>query len=149
MPSPKQSAFIATLTAERTLSDDQQHRATDPSLSVREASQLIDELLGMPRTPVGNPVTDPGMYRQGGELYKIQLSRSGNLYAKRLVQDGHRWQFEYAPGVARKLTPADRMTIDQARSFGAQFGTCVVCGRTLTDPKSIDAGIGPVCAGRV
>ena len=28
-------------------------------------------------------------------------------------------------------------------------GRCCVCGRELTDPESIAAGIGPVCAGKV
>lgn len=30
----------------------------------------------------------------------------------------------------------------------AAFGWCRVCGRLLTDPTSVAAGIGPVCAGR-
>lgn len=30
----------------------------------------------------------------------------------------------------------------------AGLGCCMVCGRTLTDPKSVKAGIGPVCAGK-
>jgi hypothetical protein len=27
-------------------------------------------------------------------------------------------------------------------------GFCCRCGRTLTDPASIESGIGPICAGR-
>jgi hypothetical protein len=34
----------------------------------------------------------------------------------------------------------------QAEFFHA--GRCSVCGRTLTDPTSIELGIGPICAGR-
>jgi len=29
------------------------------------------------------------------------------------------------------------------------MGICSMCGRTLTNPESIERGIGPVCAGRV
>ncbi|MAE23427.1 MAG: hypothetical protein CMK92_13650 [Pseudomonas sp.] len=32
--------------------------------------------------------------------------------------------------------------------YGAKTGECSCCGRTLTDPKSIEAGIGPICADR-
>ena len=32
--------------------------------------------------------------------------------------------------------------------YGRELGRCGVCNRTLTDPDSIAAGIGPVCAGR-
>ena len=33
-----------------------------------------------------------------------------------------------------------------ARFYGQKTGTCSCCGRELTDPESIAAGIGPVCA---
>lgn len=32
--------------------------------------------------------------------------------------------------------------------YGREIGACGICGRTLTDPDSIAAGIGPVCAGK-
>lgn len=33
-----------------------------------------------------------------------------------------------------------------ASTFGRATGRCSCCGRTLTDPNSISAGIGPICA---
>jgi hypothetical protein len=33
-----------------------------------------------------------------------------------------------------------------AKAYGQKFGSCSVCGRTLTQTKWIEAGIGPVCA---
>lgn len=35
-----------------------------------------------------------------------------------------------------------------AKLYGVETGRCGCCGRELTDPESIAAGIGPVCAGR-
>lgn len=35
-----------------------------------------------------------------------------------------------------------------AVAYGKKFGSCAVCARTLTDPESIERGIGPICAGR-
>lgn len=35
------------------------------------------------------------------------------------------------------------------RAYGRELGECGVCGRTLTNPESIAAGIGPICAGRL
>jgi hypothetical protein len=32
--------------------------------------------------------------------------------------------------------------------FGREIGQCGICGRTLTDPISIEIGIGPVCRGK-
>jgi hypothetical protein len=33
-----------------------------------------------------------------------------------------------------------------AQRYGRESGVCCSCGRDLTDPASIDAGIGPICA---
>lgn len=108
-----------------------------------------------------DPVTEPGMYAHAGVIFKVQRSKaSENLYAKRLVdiggsrlsEDGEHvvhWEFQYDPGAIRTLTASDRMTVEQARSFGIRFGVCCVCGTTLVDAKSVQAGIGPVCAKRV
>ena len=35
-----------------------------------------------------------------------------------------------------------------AEAFGKKFGRCSICSRTLTDPESIEKGIGPICASR-
>jgi hypothetical protein len=35
-----------------------------------------------------------------------------------------------------------------AKAYGLRTGECCICGRTLTNRVSIDAGIGPICAGR-
>jgi len=53
--------------------------------------------------------------------------------------------FDYMPGVIRKLRPEHRMSLEQAKEYGALYGTCIRCGRTLTDEDSIENQIGPVC----
>lgn len=35
-----------------------------------------------------------------------------------------------------------------AIAYGKQFGSCAICNRELSDPVSIDRGIGPICYGR-
>lgn len=98
-------------------------------------------------TPAVEPLAE-GCYMKDAEVYKVQRSRrSGNLYAKVLHTDPLGW--EYAPGAVRLLSLADRITMQQAQEFGARFGVCAICGRTLTDPESIDRGIGPRCASRL
>lgn len=91
------------------------------------------------------------------EVYKVQkaVHGSGHLYAKRLIlqQDAPGMQlkatFVYAKGAMRTLAEQGRkMTLEEAKEFGALYGVCCVCGRTLTDENSIEAGIGPVCAGK-
>lgn len=109
-------------------------------------------------TPL-HPVTEAGMYRQDGVIYKVQkaVHGSGHLYAKRLVLAGEigttglgstSAHFEYAAGMIRKLYAEDRMTLEDAKEFGHLYGVCCKCGATLTDENSIAAGIGPICAGK-
>lgn len=118
----------------------------------KTASAVIDYLLTLPRKEKEPQAEVPeGMHILKGSIYKVQraVHGSGNLYAKELVQqDEERWTFDYAPGVVRNLSQDTAMTLEQAKEFGALYGTCAVCGRTLTNEESIEAGIGPVCAGK-
>jgi hypothetical protein len=75
---------------------------------------------------------------------------SGRQYAKELVvaEDGGAASWERAPGMVRKLTAADKMSLDEAKAFGRIYGVCCRCAAPLTDETSIAAGIGPICANR-
>jgi len=160
--SPKQVAFATRLASERAMPLDTARLAT-----VRDASAYIDELMRLPRpatrtaTPAERGIV-PGMYRlPNGDIFKVQASRDDatRLYAKQLTPIGGRrltetdetvaFEFVYSAGAIHQLTLHDRMTVDEAKAFGLKFGVCCVCGKTLTDAKSVARGIGPVCAGRV
>lgn len=113
-----------------------------------------DEKPKTPAAPAPAAVTEDGMYRtEDGTIFKVQVAvhGSGNLYAKKLLppdEFGGKATFEYEAGAIRRLHPEDRMTLAEAKAFGALYGTCCVCGRTLTDEDSISAGIGPICSGK-
>lgn len=84
----------------------------------------------------------PGMYLRDGKVYKVVTSQAGRPYAK--VLNGT--TFEYAPGALKTLDATHRMSLEDAKKFGRETGTCCSCGRELTNPESIEAGIGPICA---
>jgi hypothetical protein len=47
------------------------------------------------------------------------------------------------------LMSADKETTTAfGKAYAQESGNCYVCGRLLTDPVSIEDGIGPICAGR-
>lgn len=145
--SEKQVSFLTTLVSERVYEG-----ATEfASLSSAEASVLIGQLLNAPRKSGATfeRVSQEGMYRNAeGDIYRVQTSReSGNLYAKRL--DVFEGGFVYEVGAIRKVKPSDRLTVEEAKALGVQYGFCIVCGILLTDPKSVEQGIGPVCIKRV
>lgn len=136
---------------------------------VREISPLIDQLQddirnADPAQLSHAEVLEDGMYRTAEGIFKVQHAIHGSRqqYAKKLVvvaeatfdDEGDMVaagtiRFDYAPGSIRKLTPKDRMTLEEAVEFGALYGTCVRCGRTLTKEKSIERSMGPVCAGKI
>ena len=86
-----------------------------------------------------------GMYLADGTVYKVKRSGAGHLYAMVLTEEG----FQFERGAIRVLKFEHRMTLEQAKAYGQQTGTCCVCGRELTNETSINEGIGPVCGGRI
>lgn len=135
------------------------------TLTKAAASALITDMMEVRNNPTAArpevqtaPQITDGMYRTpDGEIYKVQVAvhGSGRLYAKKLVElevprelkKGTRThEFAYEAGALQKLTPEMKMTLDQAKEWGSLYGTCCKCGLTLTDEKSIAAGIGPICS---
>lgn len=141
---PAQMGFLRTLTSE-------QGEEIRTSYTKDEASDEIQRLLANREIRTSGKAAEEGLYRKDGVVYKVQIAihGSGRPYAKKLVEVGDEWSFIKAPGMQFRLTAADRMTLDEAKEWGKLYGTCCVCGRTLTDEKSIADGIGPVCGGRV
>lgn len=90
-----------------------------------------------------------GYFVRDGEVFKVRTSKAGNRYATMLTIHGNRGRWEYVAGAIRSLTEGDRITLEQAAEYGHLHGLCAICGRTLTDPESVERGIGPVCATRI
>jgi hypothetical protein len=54
-----------------------------------------------------------------------------------------------APDVLTALLQAIEADPERAAVlYGKASGNCSICGRDLTDPESIERGIGPICAGK-
>ena len=103
-----------------------------------------------------------GIYWLGVRIIKVLVAihGSGNKYGKELViqeyktpegevlaPPSHEWQMR--PGILNDIVRrGKRMTLEEAKQFGAIYGFCCQCGRTLTNEQSIEAGIGPICAGK-
>jgi hypothetical protein len=144
--SERQLSFITKLRAERAMV---QEDVT--GLNIREASELIDELLNTPkpvRPAVETAPADelkPGAYRVLDMIYRVYKARGGS-HMLAAMWDGE--TFEYAGLARRFVQPEHRLSLDEAKAFGAEFGVCCECGRLLTVPESVAAGIGPVCAGK-
>lgn len=140
-------------------------RQTEPTLGDRMADVLRPRRKS---TSDWKFVTEDGMYKVGDTIYKVQkaVHGSGRLYAKRLVIEEpdcggcqnadycdppcpSTGTFVYEAGAMARISPDDRMTVEEAADFGRLYGFCVRCGATLTDEESIARGMGPICAGKI
>lgn len=155
LASDKQTQFVAKLMAERDYSNLQAanvQTSVEAGLTKAQASMLITLLLECPKVAqkIAQGVSE-GFYVHDDRVYRVQKSKStGNLYAKVLTPTVFgKASWEYAPGAIKALTGAERLSLETAVRFGHHYGVCMVCGRTLSDPKSVEAGIGPICASRL
>lgn len=110
-------------------------------ISTATASAALKRLFAMPNV---NGL-DEGMYRMNDEIFKVYRTQAGHLATKQLIEGC----FEYT---GRKplhsLKAEHRMTLVEAQEYGRITGICCNCGRKLTNEESIEAGIGPICAGK-
>jgi hypothetical protein len=115
-----------------------------------ERAEALAERAAELRPELGDVQADRIYVVDSGRQYKVQAAKSGgHLYAK--VLDVSSGRFEYVAGAIAELRADGSrrvLSMSEAIAHGVRFGSCVCCGRTLTAGKSIEAGIGPVCAGR-
>lgn len=98
-----------------------------------------------------NPVTEIGVYERDGVVYRVKRSQAGRLYASRYnpLAEVKSERYVYEGGAIYRLSADNRISLDRAKELGAQYSQCCVCGRDLSATQSVEAGIGPVCAGRI
>lgn len=136
-----------------------------PKMTKKVAIALIGDLIVAPvdRTPIPRDVRNdvatltPGVYEVNGEIFNVKWNKTKtNLYAQRLIErpgvnrltesgDEVHFEFEYAPGVVRRLQPHHKMSIARAEELTLRYGRCLVCGRHLKATESVRQGIGPIC----
>jgi hypothetical protein len=145
--SDKQVALIEKLLGERAYAGP----VGDYAGSNKVASDLIYALFNSPRKAAAERPA-PGYYVQGEDIVKVQENKAGtNVYAKVLIPSGtgKRGRWEFVPGLIDRLSGAVPADVETIAAYGRETGICAICGALLSDPASVERGIGPVCAGRV
>ena len=114
-------------------------------LNKDNATELIGMLKNLPY--MQRQEIEVGAYKMNETYYSVRKGReSGRNHAYAFDFETKSWQF--ARGVVYQLKPEMRLTLSEASSFGILTGTCVHCGATLTQRKSVVAGMGRVCASK-
>jgi hypothetical protein len=143
MTTPRQMAFIQDLLATRVISDDVRSWAEDRMYD--DPSGVIGSLLTCPKPAKNVRQIDDGIYYVNGMIYKVQHSQTtGRPYAKRLdPREGWLYDPSYLSEIPDGAKPP---TFEEMFAFGFTYDVCGNCGKLLTDPESVHAKIGPVCA---
>ncbi|XAO35593.1 hypothetical protein SEA_MORGANA_159 [Gordonia phage Morgana] len=116
------------------------------SLAITRCKEYLTIVRATRRTTGTPDAPAPGFYLHNEQVYEVKLSKADRPYAKVLSETTGR--FTYDKGAIYHLEGATPMTLAEAAAYGKRTGRCCVCGRTLTNPTSVEAGIGPVCSGR-
>lgn len=89
-----------------------------------------------------------GVYEKDGLVYRVKLSKGGNLYAQRaIVIPGEKLEWEYLGAKGLGLVAgAIAITAETAARIGYLTSACIVCSRVLDLRTSIAAGYGAKCA---
>lgn len=67
-------------------------------------------------------------------------------YQGKVIGTSFQASYSAAPSILASLLKIAADPLEAAVAYGRETGTCACCGRQLTDPKSVERGIGPVCA---
>lgn len=160
--SQPQFDLIKRLLAERTLDAELQNRvdvareaATKGHLSMTRCSMLIDALMAAPKTVVTHGWA-AGVYEDtGGNLFRVYFGQqSSRMLVQQIIAEHDTMgdmdvSYVYL-GTATSKLPRDavRLPLERVGRLGIASGQCLICGRRLDVPESVDRGIGPVCAER-
>ena len=117
----------------------------------------VSRIEGLLHTAKGNGLKRP-VFRADGLTLSLAGEKSRNpgaVYVKvggeyaGKVQDGQWHPVRTAmPETLATLTAIAINPREAAINYGRLTGSCACCGRTLTDPQSVELGIGPICAER-
>lgn len=161
-PTDKQVAFLAKLVAERPSQGITDAAAMAAALGKAKTSQLIDNLLKMPKETASAPVriVNPGVPtgyyaidsltgNNDLDFFKVDCPTEGKwagyTFVKRVV-GGHPDLPVRKGEVHTVLRAILRAQVQEAAlRYGKEIGQCCRCNRHLTDETSRAMGIGPEC----
>lgn len=139
-------------------------RAENPQPTRGQASAWIDELKSRqrdrpaaPRGRGGLPTVPAGRYAiaaADGEVYTYKVDRpsdgkfAGWTFVSWIRNNGYesRLPMIHAKKVLAAIAEDPKGALV---AYGRRTGSCGLCGRKLTDPESVELGIGPICLSKL
>lgn len=156
-----------------TLEERRNERSVDNTLYLlhRDTEQLLDSLFSQENMIISLPRWSSPTARNPQFVYTIRYSRNNRTKNLKylfvgdynpLVVYKNDWivgviyekyyfsrNIEDAEWILQQFEEIEKDPMDYFSRVGERWGSCVVCGRTLTAEKSVELSIGPVCYSRL
>lgn len=127
--------------------------------AARQAEVNLDAIREMFDAAIASGYKKPCYRAEGLKISLASMTgrNAGCLYVVEIAEDAYQGKIEVTTFKAVREAKPDTLARLQliaadpaaaAVAYGRRTGTCSCCGRELTDPISIEAGIGPICAQR-
>ncbi|MEY4932552.1 MAG: Ralstonia phage [Pseudomonadota bacterium] len=133
--------------------------ARNVEATAKSGTADLDAIRTMFDAAVASGYKKPTYRAEGLKISLASLTgrNAGCLYVVEINDDAYQGKIEGVTFKAVREAKADTLARLQiiaadpaaaAVAYGRRTGTCACCGRELTDPVSIEAGIGPICASK-
>jgi hypothetical protein len=87
----------------------------------------------------------PATGQNAGAIY---VKSDDGVYLGKIMAGAFRRSRDCSGELEAKVLEIAKDPKAAAIAYGKQYGVCSVCGRELSDPESVERGIGPICAER-
>lgn len=106
--------------------------------------KAVSKGIKRPKLRLGSLVFSPAPAtgKNAGAIYVVGKNK---VYLGKVQQGAFKASFECTPEMADRVVQCASDPHAAAVAYGKKYGQCAVCGRTLTDAKSVELGIGPIC----
>lgn len=117
----------------------------DARVDVAPVVESAKPKVEIPEVPAGSyALESDGVWK----FYLVEVSQTGFVTVS-VQHSDEASRLPFGPMVAVLKRIVEVTPLEACKAYGRQIGECGKCHRTLTNPDSIAAGIGPVCAGRL
>lgn len=134
---------------------EQKRRENNAEAAKRGGTVGVEAINALFATAIGNSLSRP-IFRTERLIIKPAKKHAGTLYVTdrglggeyvgKIVEGKFLARREAQPDTLSILCEIAADPMKAATEYGRSTGSCGCCGRELTDPASVAAGIGPICA---
>ncbi len=80
-----------------------------------------------------------------GAIYVTEDTSGFNEYLGKIKNGKFMPVAKCTPAHLNRIVAVAKNPLEAVLAFGKKYGRCSMCARKLTDPKSIEMGVGPIC----